>query len=64
MFSDIQGQRVDCLTTESTYKHAVKGHVYEYPTMHYFGIPIHTQSMITYKILTENFWKFLQKVAL
>ena len=24
------------------------GHVNEYPTMHYFGIPRHTQSMITY----------------
>ena len=30
----------------------------EYPTMHYFGIPRHTQSMISYKILTEYFWKF------
>ena len=27
-------------------------------TMHYFGIPWHTQSMIAYKILTEYFWKF------
>ena len=35
------------------------GHVNEYPTMHYFGIPGHTQSMIAYKILTEYLWKFL-----
>ena len=36
------------------------GHVNEYPTMHYFGIPRHTQSMIAYKI----FWKFQWKIAL
>ena len=30
------------------------GHVNEYPTMHYFGIPRQTQSMIAYKY----FWKF------
>ena len=29
------------------------GHVNEYPTMHYFGIPRHTPSMIAYKSLTE-----------
>ena len=34
------------------------GHVNEFPTMHYFGIPRHTQSMIAYIILTEYFWKF------
>ena len=34
------------------------GHVNEYPTMHYFGNPGHTQSMTVYKILTEYFWKF------
>ena len=38
------------------------GHVNEYPTMHYFRIPRHTQSMITYKILTEYFWKFQWKL--
>ena len=27
------------------------GHVNKYPTMLYFGIPIHIQSMIAYKIL-------------
>ena len=32
------------------------GHVNKYPTMHYFGIPRLTQSMIAYKILTEYFW--------
>ena len=37
------------------------GHVNEYPTMHYFGIPRHTQSMIANKILTEYFWKFSEK---
>ena len=34
------------------------GHVNEYPTMHYFGNPRHTQPMIAYIILTEYFWKF------
>ena len=34
------------------------GHVNEYPTMQYFGIPIHTQSTIAYEILTECFQKF------
>ena len=38
--------------------------VNEYPTMHYFGIPRNTQSMIAYKILTECFWKFQWKIAL
>ena len=33
------------------------GHVNEYPTIHYFTIPRHTQSIIAYKILTEYFWK-------
>ena len=33
------------------------GRVNEYPTMHYIGIPAHTQSMIAY-ILTEYSWKF------
>ena len=41
-----------------------KGHVNEYPTMHYFGIPRHTQSMIAYTIVTEYFWKYKSKVAL
>ena len=33
-------------------------HVNEYPTMHYFVLPRHTQSMIAYMILTKYFWKF------
>ena len=37
----------------------LKGHVIEYPTMHYFGIPRHTQSLI----LTEYFWKFLNCIV-
>ena len=32
---------------------ALIGHVKEYPTMHHFGIPSCTQSMITYKSSTE-----------
>mgnify|MGYP001801787920 CR=1 FL=1 len=32
-------------------------HVNEYPTMHYFETPGHTQSMIAHMILTEYFWK-------
>ena len=39
-------------------------HVNEYPTMNYFGNPEHTQSMISYKILIEYFWKFQSKIAL
>ena len=34
------------------------GRVNEYPTMHYFGIPRHTQQMMAYKISIEYFWKF------
>ena len=34
------------------------GHVNEYPTMHYTGIPRHTQSMIANMILTEYMRKF------
>ena len=30
----------------------------EYPIIHYFGIPRHTQSMMASKILTKYFWKF------
>ena len=40
------------------------GHVEEYPTMQYLGIPRHTQSMIGYKILTNYFWNFQSKIAL
>ena len=41
------------------------GHVKEYPTMHFFGNPRHTQPMIAYiMILTEYFWKFQWKIAL
>ena len=34
------------------------------PTMYYFKIPRHTQSMIAYKILTSHFWKSQWKIAL
>ena len=40
------------------------GHAYEYPTMHFSGIPRHAESTMAYKILTEYFWKFLWKIAL
>ena len=40
------------------------GYVNEYPMMHCFGNPRHTQSMITYMNLTEYFWKFQLKIAL
>ena len=45
-------------------KISLMGHVNEYPTMHCFGIPRHTRSMIAYKILTEYFWKFQAKISL
>ena len=41
----------------------ILGYVNEYPTMHYFGIPRHTQSMIAFEILTEYFWKFQWLIA-
>ena len=47
--SDVNSVRGNCMSI---------GHVNEYPTMHYFGVPRHTQSMIAYKILTEYFWEF------
>ena len=34
------------------------GHVNEYTTMHYFGNPRYTQSMIAYMILTKCFLNF------
>ena len=37
-------------------------HVNEYPTMHYFGNPKHTQSMIAYKTLTEYIWEHSVKI--
>ena len=40
------------------------GHVNEYPIVHHFGFPRHTQSMIAYRILTEYFWELQWKVAL
>ena len=38
------------------------GHVNEYPTMHYFGIPRHMHPNIAYENLTECFWKFQGKL--
>ena len=40
------------------------GHVNEYPTMHYFGIPGNTQSMIPYKILTWVFPEIPVKICI
>ena len=51
-FTDVDQE----FTTTSTC--GTMGHVNNHPTIHYFGIPRHTQSMIAYKILTEYFWKF------
>ena len=36
-------------------------HAPEYRTIHYFGYPRHTQSMIAYIIFSEYFWKFQWK---
>ena len=38
------------------------GHDNGYPTLHYFGNPRHTQSMIAYMILTSYFWEFQWKL--
>ena len=56
----IRGVQPDCVTSSipdrwMQRKIAVDvsvwiGHVNEYPTMHHFGIPRHSQSMIAYKI--------------
>ena len=43
--------------------HAAIGHVNEYPALHYFWNPRHTQPMIAYIIMTEYFWKFQWKIA-
>ena len=40
------------------------GNVKDYPTMHYLGSPMHTQSMIAEKSLTEYFWENQYKLAL
>ena len=37
-------------------------HANEYPTMHYFGISIHTRFMIAFTILTEYFWNFSENL--
>ena len=34
------------------------------PTMHYFGVPRNTQSMMTYKILAINFREFRSKIEI
>ena len=41
------------VSTINRHKRISIGHVYEYPVMHYFENPRHTQSMIAYMILTE-----------
>ena len=38
------------------------GHVTEHPAMHQLGSPRNIQSMITYEILAEYFWKFRSKM--
>ena len=38
--------------------------VKDYPTMHYIVIPSHTQSMIAYIILVEQFWEFQFKLCI
>ena len=35
----------------------------EYPTMHYFGNPRHSESMKAYVIWAEYFWEFQSKTA-
>ena len=38
-------------------------YVKEYPTMHHFGIPRYTQSLIAMKIWTKCFWVFKFKIV-
>ena len=52
---------VSCMLISS--QSQIIGRVNEYPTMHYFGLPRHTQSMIAYKTLSEYFWKFQWLIA-
>ena len=60
----------DCFTVYikcSDYYSPTIGHVNEYPnipTMHYFGIPRHAQSMIAHKIFAQPYWKFQWIIAL
>ena len=49
---------VALLGTQMFFLLTIIGHVNEYPTMHYLGIPRHTQSMSPYKILTEYLRKY------
>ena len=42
----------------------IMGHVKEYPTMHHFGIPRHTQLMIAYMILSELVQEFQSVIAI
>ena len=61
-FMTVARNNLPCLTIVKS-QFAI-GRVNEYLTMHYIGIPRHTQSMIAYKILTEYIWIFQWKIAL
>ena len=68
LFLDFWSTKYISIICDQSENHVINpvaiGHVNEYPAMHYFGNPRHTQSMIEYMILTEYFWKFQWKVAL
>ena len=52
-----------CMNKNAHFLHGqawiLRGHAKEFPTMHHFGIPRYTQS-----ILTEYFWVFQSRIAL
>ena len=68
LFLDFWSTKVINVICDQSENHVINpmtvGHVNEYPTMHYFGNPQHTHSMIEFMILTKYFWKFQWKVAL
>ena len=51
--SQVSGSMEDYFATHPVSTITTYRHVYKYPTMHYFEIPRHTQSMITYEWLIE-----------
>ena len=50
--------------TESAAKGGGMGKFKEYPTMNYFGLFSHTQTMTAYELLTEHNWEVWQKTCI
>ena len=50
----ISGKVITSQGVNMSFEKRVIGHANQYPTIHYSGIPRHTQSMIAYKILSVS----------